>query len=136
MLEELVYSAAQRALDQQSTSLSDLRTRTSTLVAAIIIGTRGSYHLWVVALVLLGISLGLVVRALRLPGTEQNGPLVVDMLDARATRDDKDLEDVLLEDLATETLANEQALARKDPLLARAVTLLVLAIVLDLVGVQ
>jgi hypothetical protein len=34
MLEELVYSAAQRALDQQSTSLSDLRTRTSTLVAA------------------------------------------------------------------------------------------------------
>jgi hypothetical protein len=29
MLEELVYSAAQRALDQQSTSLSDLRTRTS-----------------------------------------------------------------------------------------------------------
>ena len=34
MLEELVYSAAQRALDQKSTALSDLRTRTSTLVAA------------------------------------------------------------------------------------------------------
>lgn len=34
MLEELVYSAAQRALDQQSKALSDLRTRTSTLVAA------------------------------------------------------------------------------------------------------
>jgi hypothetical protein len=34
MLEELVYSAAQRSLDQQSTALSDLRTRTSTLVAA------------------------------------------------------------------------------------------------------
>jgi hypothetical protein len=34
MLEELVYSAAQRALDQQSTALSDLRSRTSTLVAA------------------------------------------------------------------------------------------------------
>ena len=33
-LEELVYSAAQRELDQQSTALSDLRTRTSTLVAA------------------------------------------------------------------------------------------------------
>jgi hypothetical protein len=37
MLEELVYSAAQRTLDQQSTSLSDLRTRTSTLVAAEVI---------------------------------------------------------------------------------------------------
>ena len=34
MLEELVYSAAQRALDQQSTALSDLRTRTSALIAA------------------------------------------------------------------------------------------------------
>jgi hypothetical protein len=33
-LEELVYSAARRALDQQSTVLSDLCTRTSTLVAA------------------------------------------------------------------------------------------------------
>ena len=39
-------------------------------------------------------------------------------------------------DLATETFANEQALARRDPLLARAVTLLVLAIVLVLIGVQ
>ncbi|HEY3865675.1 MAG TPA: hypothetical protein VGL54_06275 [Solirubrobacteraceae bacterium] len=34
MLEELVCSAAQRALDRQSVALSDLRTRTSTLVAA------------------------------------------------------------------------------------------------------
>ena len=33
-LEELVYSAGQRALDQQSTALSDLRTRTSALIAA------------------------------------------------------------------------------------------------------
>lgn len=31
-LEELIYYAAQRALDQQGTALSDLRTRTSTLV--------------------------------------------------------------------------------------------------------
>jgi len=38
-LEELVYSAAQRALDQQSTALSDLRTRTSTLVAAAALST-------------------------------------------------------------------------------------------------
>jgi hypothetical protein len=33
-LEELVYSGSQGALDRQSTALSDLRTRTSTLVAA------------------------------------------------------------------------------------------------------
>jgi hypothetical protein len=58
------------------------------------------------------------------------------MLDARETRDDEDLEGTLLKDFATETLANEQALARKDPLLARAVALLVLAVILELAGVQ
>jgi hypothetical protein len=105
-------------------------------VAAIIIGTRAPYDLWIIALVLLGLSLGVAVRALRLPGTKQNGPLVADMLDARARNDDAYLEDILLEDLAKETLANEQALARKDPLLGWAVTLLVLAIVLELAAVQ
>jgi hypothetical protein len=105
-------------------------------VAAIVIGTRGKYDLWIVALALLGLSLGLAVHVLRLPGTEQNGPPVAEILDARANNDDAAIEEGLLEDLATETLANEQALARKDPLLARAVTLLVLAIVLALTGVQ
>jgi hypothetical protein len=42
----------------------------------------------------------------------------------------------LLEDLAAETFANARALARKDPLLAGAVMLLVLAIVLELAGLQ
>jgi hypothetical protein len=46
------------------------------------------------------------------------------------------LEDILLKDLATETLANEQALARKDPLITRAVALLVIAVLLELAGVQ
>jgi hypothetical protein len=58
------------------------------------------------------------------------------MVDAHSHNDDTYLEDVLLKDLATETLANNQALARKDPLLARAVALLVIAILLELVGVQ
>jgi hypothetical protein len=49
---------------------------------------------------------------------------------------DETVEQGLLEDLAAETSANERALARKDPLLARAVTLLVLAIALELIGVQ
>jgi 16S rRNA G527 N7-methylase RsmG len=50
--------------------------------------------------------------------------------------EDIQIEDILLEDLAAETLANERAIARKDLLLARAVTLLVLAIVLELAGVS
>ncbi len=88
------------------------------------------------ALILLVLSLGLALYALRLPGAERTGPLVAGILDARPTRDDEDLEDILLADLAAETLANEQAIARKDLLLARAVTLLVLAIALELAGVQ
>jgi hypothetical protein len=58
------------------------------------------------------------------------------MLDARMSNDDSRLEDILLNDLATETLANEQALSRKDPLITRAVALLVIAVLLELAGVQ
>jgi hypothetical protein len=52
----------------------------------------------------------------------------------RAPQPDEHLEETLLEDLVTETLANEQALARKDPMIAVAVVLLILAIVIELVG--
>jgi hypothetical protein len=105
-------------------------------IAAIVLGVRSAHHLWIAALVLLFLSLGLAVYALLLPGAEQNGPSVTEMLDARASNDDETVEETLLEDLAAETFANERALARKDPLLARAVTLLVLAIMLELAGVQ
>ena len=105
-------------------------------IAAIVLGVRSAHHLWIATLMLLVLALGLAVRVLRLPGAEQNGPLVAEMLDARTIKDDEAIEKGLLKDLATETLANEQALVRKDLLLARAVTLLVLAIVLELAGVQ
>jgi hypothetical protein len=105
-------------------------------IAAIVLSVRSAHHLWIAALALLGLSLGLAMRALLMEGAEQTGPLVTDMLDDRETRDDEELEESLLEDLATHTFNNEQALARKDPLLARALTLLVLAIVLELAGVQ
>jgi hypothetical protein len=100
-------------------------------VAAIVIGVGGAYGLWVVALVLLGLSLGVAVRVLRLPGTEQNGPLVAEILQARRANDDDTIEEELLDDLAHETLANENALARKDPPMASAVTCLTLGIVVE-----
>ncbi len=105
-------------------------------VAAIVLGVRSAYHLWIAALVLLAVSVGVAVRALFLPGAKQIGPLVADMLDARQAHDDKDLERTLLNDLAAETLANEDALRRKNLLLTGAVALFVLALVLKLVGVQ
>jgi hypothetical protein len=58
------------------------------------------------------------------------------MLNARASNDDEVIEERLLNDLAAETSANDQALARKDPLFFAAVTLLVLAIAIELAGVQ
>jgi hypothetical protein len=94
------------------------------------------HHLWIASLALLGISLGLAVRALFLPGADQTGPPVDGILEARNIYNDKELEEGLLIDLATETSANRQALVRKDLLLARALTLLVLAIVIELAGIQ
>jgi hypothetical protein len=105
-------------------------------IAALILSVRSAHHLWIAALTLLALSAGLAIRALLLAGAKQNGPLVVDMLDARVRDGDAYLEDVLLKDLATEALANERALARKDPIITRAVALLVLAVVLELAGVQ
>lgn len=65
-------------------------------------------------------------------GAKQDGPSVTEMLDARARNDDETIEENLLEDLAAETLVNEHALARKDPMIAWAVAPLVLAIAIEL----
>jgi len=105
-------------------------------IAAIVLGVRSANHLWIAALVLLVLALGLALRALRLPGAKQNGPSVLKMLDARASNDDEIIEDDLLKDLAKDVQSNERTIARKDRLLAWAVAMLVLAIVLELAGVQ
>ncbi len=57
-------------------------------VAAIIIDTRGMYGLWIIALILIGLSLGLAVRALRLPGAKETGPLISGTLEARETQNE------------------------------------------------
>ncbi len=103
-------------------------------IAAIVLGVRSAHHLWIAALVLLllALSLGLAVRVLLLPGAAQIGPPVAGLLDARTTYDDETVEEWLLEALALESLANERALARKDPLLIGAVILLVLALAIEL----
>jgi hypothetical protein len=105
-------------------------------IAAIVLGVRSAHGFWIAALVVLGLALALAVRALLLPGAEKIGSPLAGMLDARAIDDDATIEADLLEDLATETSANNQALARKFPLFFAAVTLLVLAIALELSGVQ
>jgi hypothetical protein len=101
---------------------------------AIVIGARGAYGLWIVALALLVLSAGLAVCALLVRGAKEIGPLVTDILSDVKYSDDKELEQSLLEDLADETLVNNQGLARKDPLFICALALLVLAILVELAG--
>jgi hypothetical protein len=103
-------------------------------VAAIVVGTRGAYGLWIVALALLVVSLGLAVRTLRLPDAGETGPSVVDMREVRETKDDRRLEEWLLEDLAEDIEVNEQALTHKGVLFNRALSFLVLAIAIELAG--
>lgn len=105
-------------------------------IAAIVVSVRSTVHLWIAALALLGLSAGLAIRALLLTGAKGIGPLAVEMLDERGARDDAEIEQSLLEDLAEDTYTNNQAIARKDPLFTWALLVLALAIVLELVGVQ
>jgi hypothetical protein len=103
-------------------------------IAALIVDTGGTHHFEILALALLGLSLALAVAALRLPGAEQTGPSVEGIHDARDKKDDSVLEDVLFEGLAEDLGTNERALARKVTLFNGALTFLVLAIVIELVG--
>jgi hypothetical protein len=105
-------------------------------IAALVLAVKSTDHLWIAALVLLGLSAGLAIRALLIRGAEEIGPLVPGILNDRATHNDEELEQSLLEDLADETLVNNQGLARKDPLFIGALALLVLAVLLELAGVQ
>lgn len=105
-------------------------------IAALVLTVRSADHLWVAALLLLGLSAGLAIRALLIRGAQEIGPLVADILNDRQWIDDEDLEQSLLEDLADETLVNNRGLARKDPLFIGALALLVLAVLLELAGVQ
>jgi hypothetical protein len=103
-------------------------------VAAIVIGARGSYDLWILAVVLLGCSLGLAVRSLRLPGAERTGPSVTDTPEAPESEDEHSPEDSLLNDLAEDSETNEHALGGKEPPFDRALIFLLLAILVELAG--
>jgi hypothetical protein len=103
------------------------------LAATITIGA-GVYELWILALVLLGLSFGFAFKALRNPGAEQIGPCIGDVLKARETYDDHTIREWLLDDLIDDVESNEQALVRKGPLFNRALTFLVLAILVELAG--
>jgi len=102
--------------------------------ATIVIETRGAHDLWIVALLLLGLSFGLAIRALWRKGTEATGPPVARLREERETHAADQLRESQLEDLAAGVNINDRALARKTVLFDRALILLVLAILIDLAG--
>lgn len=79
-------------------------------------------------------SFGLAIRALRLKGGEETGPSVARLRAYREMHDQHWLRESLLEDLATDVALNDRALAHKAALFERALTPLVLAIMIDLAG--
>ncbi len=103
-------------------------------IATLIVDTGGAHRLWIGALALLSLSLAVAVGALRLPGAEQTGPVIEAIHEARKIQDDNELEESLREDLAEDVHTNDQALVRKARLFNGALTFLVLAIVIELVG--
>jgi hypothetical protein len=103
-------------------------------LAAITAGVRPYHQLWSGALVAIGLSLGLALRALLVRGAERVGPVVAGVLHDQAVHGDDELEQWLIEDLATDMLANRQALARKAPLVTWALVFVVLAIIFGFGG--
>jgi hypothetical protein len=102
--------------------------------AAAIFGASGAYDLGILALVLFGLSFGLAVRTLSLPAAAQIGPSVTDTPEAPESEAEHSPEDSLLNDLADDIEANAHDIARKEPSFNGALTLLVLAILIDLAG--
>jgi hypothetical protein len=104
-------------------------------VALIVIDAEGMYGLWIIALLLLGLSFSLAVQTLRLPSAEETGPSIASMRRAREAEEDEYLlEDSLLNDLEDDIQTNDQTLARKIRLFDRALNFLVLAILVELAG--
>ncbi len=104
------------------------------LAAAVSFGASGAYDLGILALLLLGLSFGLAVRTLSLPGAEQIGPSVTDTPQTLESEDEHSPADSLLNDLADDIETNAHNIARKEPSFNVALTLLVLAILIDLAG--
>lgn len=103
-------------------------------VVLIVLGGGGAYDLSIVALLLLGSSFSLAMRALRLPGAEEPGPTLAAMRRARESEDAGELEASLLDDLEKDIQINDRALARKTLLFEGALKFLAFAIVVELAG--
>jgi hypothetical protein len=103
-------------------------------VALIVLGNGGAYGLSILALLALGASFSLAMRALLQPGAKDAGPSLAAMRRGRESKDARELEDALLDDLEEDLEANHRAVARKTLLFEGALRFLAFAILVELVG--
>jgi hypothetical protein len=102
--------------------------------AALVVGAQSAHHLWIASLAVLGLSFGLAMRALFLAGAVKIGPSIENLLEAHCAKDGSAIEQQIVRNLAVDLFANRQALADKGSPLMRALGLVALAIVTELVG--
>lgn len=103
-------------------------------VALIVLGGGGAYALSILVLLLLGLSFSLAVRAVLLPGAREAGPSLDAMRRGRESKDARELEDSLLDDLEEDLDINDRALARKTLLFEHALRFLAFATLVELTG--
>jgi hypothetical protein len=104
-------------------------------VALIVIGGGGgTYNLAILALLLLGLSFSLAMRALRMRSAKESGPSLAAMRRARESEDAREFEDSLLDDLEEDLETNDRAIASKILLFEHALKFLAFAILGELVG--
>ena len=102
--------------------------------ALIVLDGGGAYALSILALLALGCSFGLAMRALRLRGAKEAGPTLAAMRRARESEDARAFEDTLLDDLEEDIQTNERVVARKTLLFAHALSFLAFATLVELAG--
>lgn len=103
-------------------------------IAASIAGARSLTAPEIVAFALLCAAFAIVATALLMRDGDDIGPAVTEVMACRGGRSDHDLVCDLLDDLALRVLANRHALDRKEPRLANALVLTLIAVLVELVG--
>jgi hypothetical protein len=124
-----MQTARSTALETGGLAAMGLAAALATIVSSI-----GRTPLWVPALSLLGLSLTLAAGALSLAGARRTGPSIARMRRDPVNRDEPDALERLLDGLEQDVDRNDRAIVRKATLLNGAITLLLLAILVDLAG--
>jgi hypothetical protein len=101
-------------------------------VAALIVAVRGATDLWLLALAGTCVAFAGASTALLMRDAGHIGPSIAEVMARWDAGSDHDLVREILDDLSARVLANQQALGRKEPRLANALMLTLVAVLVEL----